>query len=117
MQVEFKVDDDKIKRDIVAKLQTVVNDEFNKVALNLLSDNAFYGQKLGPVRADIRRHVEGLVLEAMTDERVKADVQKLYDKVYATEYENALAYAIKRAARKQAQRDVDKLRRTPIAQV
>jgi hypothetical protein len=117
VKVDFEVDDSKIKRDIAARLQTVVTDEFNKVATNLLSDNSFYGQKLGPVRAQIRKHVEDLVLSAMTDERVQEDVQKLYNKVYEQEYQDALAYAIKRAARKQAQKDVDKLRRTPIQQV
>lgn len=117
MNIDFNIDDSKVKRDIVAKLQTVVTDEFNKVAGNLLSNNAHFGQTLGPVRASIRKHVEALVLEHMTDERVQADVQKLYDKVYATEYQDALAYAIKREARKQAQKDVAKLRRTPIQQV
>lgn len=114
MNIAFDIDDSKVKRDIAAKLQNVVADEFNKVAADLLSNNAYFGTKLGPVRANIRKHVESIVLENATDEKVMADVQELYNKTYAKFYREAMTDAINRAARKQANVDVKKLLRSPI---
>ena len=112
MDIPFKLDTDKIRADVKTKLQNVVSDEFHKVANNLLADDRNYGVRVGPVRANIRKHVETWVLERMTDEQVQAAVQKKFDEVYDVEFQKALDEAIQRTARKQAQRAVKKMRRT-----
>lgn len=112
MDIPFKIDDAKIRADVKTKLENVVADEFHKVANNLLSDDKYHGSRLGPVRANIRQHVETLVLSRMTDEQVQAMVQKKFDETYDREFQKALDDAIQRTARKQAQRAVKKMRRT-----
>lgn len=112
MIFDFKIDANKVKAEVTAKLQATVTDEFNKVASNLLADDKYHGTRLGPVRANIRKHVETLVLEKMTDEQVQAFVQKKFDETYDAEFQKAVNEAILRTARKQAQRAVKKMRRT-----
>lgn len=111
-KVDFNIDTVKLKADVVTQLEATVKNEFGKVVGTLLSDNNYFGSKLGPVRSDIRKHVETLVLERMTDDQIQADVQRLFDKTYDVEYQKALQDAITRTARRQAQRAVAKLRRS-----
>lgn len=105
MKIETVIDENELRRRAKQEMDAVVERLYQEQIKNLFRGPGYFNEKPGLLNAEIRQRVETLVLEHAA-EKMDASIQKKFNDLYMTAYNEALEEAVTREAKKRANLDV-----------